>query len=147
MGTQNLALRAAAGAGVVLAVLAGAAPAQAADQRSTIRTTVSCSAGFTGSAELRLERAGSSVWATVTSYKMSSNGRSKGNVNVRIVVPGGPSSVSSNSADAMRQDGAWHALGLTRGYDTSSRAYAEVEFVYDKKLADDPRCFASSVHF
>jgi hypothetical protein len=136
------AVRVAAGTIAAAAALAVAAPAGAqtidsANPRSTVKRTLGCG-GMT--AELTVERQGSSVWAHVSGYNFANNGRTSGNTKLKVDVPRG----STGWADfgSAIQDGQWHwgnfaSQSVTGAQGTVS---ATIEFVYDKSFASDPKC-------
>lgn len=120
---------------------------------STTRT-VSCTAGgMTGEARLSLSTDGNRWVTTVDSYRITDNGRSKGNVDAWVLGRNFVGQITlderTDSRDAMIQDGAWHALGTT--VDVSALPWGSisqysgtgVKFIFDKS-GSDPRCTAST---
>lgn len=126
-------------------------PAALTDMPS-VSTTVSCSAGgMTGEARLTLASDGTRWRTTVDSYRITANGRSKGNINPYLSGRNFVGQVTldrkEHSRDAMVQDGQWHDLGLTLAQSSlpwssiSQTSSTGTEFVFDKS-GSDPRCTA-----
>ncbi|TCK63563.1 hypothetical protein EDF27_2108 [Curtobacterium sp. PhB136] len=131
---------------------AHSSPTRSAQDMPSVTRTVSCSAGgMTGEAVLSLASDGTRWRTTVERYKISANGRSKGNVNPYVWGQNFVGQVTLDervsSRDAMVQDGQWHDLGLQLNRSSlpwaamSQASSTGVEFVFDKS-GSDPRCSA-----
>lgn len=121
----------------------------------------SCSYKFngytiTGYARVRMTKVGQKVTATVTEYRIAGadSGRNKANVDSDMRVwnnaagsGAGTYFGTTYSADAMRQDGQWHALNQAMGKDPGfdvRRVHVGVLFTFDM-AGGDPHCWAD--HF
>lgn len=150
--TLTSTLIAAAPAAAAIAPPSGAGIATSLADMPSTETTVSCSAGgMTGEARLTLASDGTRWTTTVDSYRITANGRSKGNINAYVYGKNfvGQTTLDQRepSRDAMVQNGQWQNLGLELSRSSvpwTSMAQASgtgVEFVFDKS-GSDPRCSA-----
>jgi len=98
-----------------------------------------CSAGnFTGYIQGVSWSDGSGTYFKVEKYKITDNGRKKGNLNLTL------GRHRSNSADNLKQDGQWHTInqqvgGYIHPLDQYDRNF-KFQFIFDRKMASDPKC-------